>query len=982
MSDILVPGPDQPEVEFTLADHTNRLTDALALVIQIHGASVLIRKELRRQLTSYLEDADSYGVWIGKVKHLLSYPKAIFLRCSPPTEPAGGGFTPSGILRRWFKPRLHFYNGRNVHLWDTWLQGAKKATYSVPSSEVLGAFCKHRNSLGGPDPASQTDVTRIMKSRDVRYLLRIVREETVRILKERADTEHLDDYHWDDLAYDLSPSHKACFETNRSFHGPLNNLLSEGKMAAAGDKYPSRGEVVLGKCGNTTVLGNGHRRMDVFRVNTRNFHVKPDPVFQEPHGSGFRLAEKSARTNGVEFWEYLHLIYDEDIQRKESAMDKTGRHFTDAYSRWASSFNERSPFLKPEKLPCYIVNHEKPPVRGETTILHTYEVRTRGDGTLQLDGDYITVPDYLGVDGRKRWGIECVLPTGELENDLFVRDYLRHGLSDRKSILVPFPPFCTVAAVLEPLKVRLVSKGEARLYQRARVFQKAIHTAMRRMQPFRLIGETIDVCTFGPAMVDGLGTEDPSEGPQEWFNLDFSAATDGISGRLGQAIVAYLTEGLPLCGGHAVRSAFGYHTIDYPSVVLTDDEYAELPASVLAMEERPEVPDPRGVFPSDGSSPPTEDPDCPGRWLGDAPLFCSPCDERGKPLPPGKTGDHMLCSVQPFTQTNGQLMGSVVSFPILCLINAICYMKVARLSESKRSLTARELLDRVRINGDDICFRHPIRDWEAAREIYGRVGLRFSDGKCYHHPTYVQLNSRSYNIRLCDTLPEKPLSIKIFRYFNVGLFYGQHKVQKQTGESETASHSEGRCSVLNEILWGAPGRYACEILAAYIGRFSSEIKEETKIKVNGRYASRNLFLPCSLGGMGIERPSGFHSVVTEAQRSLIASLIDNRPSGSVLDTSYPARGYVPSPPIILRGKKTESHAISTLKIATYWSKRMVSKRFAHNTPLLSFSSEAPVASGLVCSAMELATLRLIAPLDGVEGSFDPLYYLAASCDGA
>jgi len=89
-------------------------------------------------------------------------------------------------------------------------------------------------------------------------------------------------------------------------------------------------------------------------------------------------------------------------------------------------------------------------------------------------------------------------------------------------------------------------------------------------------------------------------------------------------------------------------------------------------------------------------------------------------------------------QANGQLMGSPVSFPILCLINAA----LTRLSKElglgrKLRLTDMALL----INGDDVGFVSDHITYEIWKKITAMGGLQFSVGKNFTSPEFLVLNS-------------------------------------------------------------------------------------------------------------------------------------------------------------------------------------------------------------------------------------------------
>jgi hypothetical protein len=96
-------------------------------------------------------------------------------------------------------------------------------------------------------------------------------------------------------------------------------------------------------------------------------------------------------------------------------------------------------------------------------------------------------------------------------------------------------------------------------------------------------------------------------------------------------------------------------------------------------------------------------------------------------------------------------MGSVLSFPFLCLANFFAY--IMALPDRDRILRSRSLMDRlpVLLNGDDILFR-------AHQELYSRwevetlaVGFTKSVGKNFRHPRFFTVNSVPIEYRRAPT---------------------------------------------------------------------------------------------------------------------------------------------------------------------------------------------------------------------------------------
>jgi hypothetical protein len=86
--------------------------------------------------------------------------------------------------------------------------------------------------------------------------------------------------------------------------------------------------------------------------------------------------------------------------------------------------------------------------------------------------------------------------------------------------------------------------------------------------------------------------------------------------------------------------------------------------------------------------------------------------------------------LEPVLQESGQLMGSLLSFPLLCLLND-CTASFAGVSPEK-----------YLINGDDILMRAPAEVYPLWKEKVRNFGLDLSAGKNYIHPRYGTVNSQ------------------------------------------------------------------------------------------------------------------------------------------------------------------------------------------------------------------------------------------------
>lgn len=434
------------------------------------------------------------------------------------------------------------------------------------------------------------------------------------------------------------------------------------------------------------------------------------------------------------------------------------------------------------------------------------------------------------------------------------------------------PLDCMIQGIVEPLKVRVISKGPALPYYSQKPLQKAMHAAIRHMPCFRLTGQTFD-----PTMlIDLKASVEPG---CEWLSIDYSAATDGLSWSYSGRILQEVVGKLSLIDQMRAFSVLGPHNIHYPK-------------------------------------------DC---------------------VPPG-------------LQQNGQLMGSPLSFPILCLANLGVYLLANHERFSALGWDEDQILSHVLCNGDDMLYAAPHAIWDRHVQIGRSVGLAMSPGKAYTHTVYSNINSVSCHFDLND---EKSTPWQV-NFLNTGLYFGQHKVlskkknlvgktsmsledwkeakaearlrkqqvlddlvsvkidilpeslvDREVQMSEQLLESvdrarrgepeegENLCSVINLLLAGClPGK-ECQILGSFLELHKKTIEQECRTVVGvgrGRkrfhLITRNLFLPISRGGMGVVAPIGWKFEVTANQR-MFSYLLESMNRIPFVPSCCPLPGFEP-----------------------------------------------------------------------------------------
>lgn len=258
-----------------------------------------------------------------------------------------------------------------------------------------------------------------------------------------------------------------------------------------------------------------------------------------------------------------------------------------------------------------------------------------------------------------------------------------------------------VCAVLEPLKVRLITKGESWPYYFSRFYQKFLWRYLQRFPQFSLTGRVLQENDLYE-MLEREKTLDLNfqNDPDSFFvSGDYSNATDNLN--------LYFT-----------RETFE----------------ASLRKAGLSSEQMNIL---RSVI-------------------------------YEQLLTYSSEKDPLTGEFQQFRQRNGQLMGSTLSFPILCIVNLVCYWKALERYLSDRAgvqirVKIKDLP--VLVNGDDIGFRANSRFYHYWIEEISHAGFELSLGKNYCSRNYLTINSRMFYFSMKGKIPD----FEEVGYLNVGL---------------------------------------------------------------------------------------------------------------------------------------------------------------------------------------------------------------------
>lgn len=493
-------------------------------------------------------------------------------------------------------------------------------------------------------------------------------------------------------------------------------------------------------------------------------------------------------------------------------------------------FRDSCPEVYPPGYPEYDpkVNKDKRPdaaflwkMRSKPYVLGRNEEEypvVRGISECTLRDDGVSIPSYdepsvttggrasVVCDGYSNPKIEVVdeysHPKFQASWDkMIVDESIRYatpktkGKGKKKRKKFPAVRYCTV---VEPLKVRGITIGPAFNSYGVKWFQKALFKGLRKLPCFPSMRGQVDATHIQELLWYGRSLGDTPV----FGSSDFSGATDGISHRFTHRILTFLVSLIPE---------------PHRSIILNDNECHRIQYGVQPLV-------------SESGNYILADEGWPGRLTLDI-------EVDGKEY---KVKGEVVSSVQ----RDGNLMGQLTSFPLLCLANLAAHLKTV--GEFSPDLSTHDALKTVIINGDDR-LAYTSCDFEKAFwKNANAIGLFESVGKSYTHPKYANINSQAYWF--------DGNHVSRIRVPNLGLLYGQKKV---AGEIFNPAYCAG------EFASTLPYKTATAFFKRYISLHKDLLAETCR--------GRNLFLPCHLGGMGQRPPDGWSWSISNRQ-AMIASL--------------------------------------------------------------------------------------------------------------
>jgi hypothetical protein len=197
-------------------------------------------------------------------------------------------------------------------------------------------------------------------------------------------------------------------------------------------------------------------------------------------------------------------------------------------------------------------------------------------------------------------------------------------------------------------------------------------------------------------------------------------------------------------------------------------------------------------------------------------------------------------------QTVGQLMGSITSFPVLCIANAalsrwsleVCYGRKFQLKQTKMT-----------INGDDIAMiTRKERGYALWKQITAFAGLEESVGKTYQSSKFIQINSTNFKYdrnseRTILSSAGKPRQcpFELIKYVNMGLIHGQKRSGGMVGLDDLENPYNNIGTRYRELLRLCPHSMKEEAHDMFVSQHYNILHHTTL----------PWFIPEWLGGMGL-----------------------------------------------------------------------------------------------------------------------------------
>jgi len=287
----------------------------------------------------------------------------------------------------------------------------------------------------------------------------------------------------------------------------------------------------------------------------------------------------------------------------------------------------------------------------------------------------------------------------------------------------------------ENLKVRGITKGSAEFFHPSQSFQKDLLKYIQKYEAFSLTASPLDDSSLLFHNLLKKESDLGIKGFDQWVSGDYKAATDKLNITLTKL---------------TFEQCLKYFNVE--------EKYSQLLRSVLYEQTV--------TYPPEYTQALIDSTELVGKVFK-AKYSQRTCPVTGKLIPATKK-DIALSKSLSVIQENGQLMGSTQSFPVLCIINYLCYWGALE-EYLERTINPKDLP--CLVNGDDILFRTDKHLYQVWLKWIKRAGFVLSVGKNYVHSSLFTINSSLYYYRF----HEGHHLFQAIPYYNCGLLFDMSK---------------------------------------------------------------------------------------------------------------------------------------------------------------------------------------------------------------
>lgn len=827
-------------------------------------------------------------------KFLCAYPLARFCRNVPPDAPKEClTFPMSGDFRRWFRARMGKYSRINSHLFMSWFQ-VKRAALPASNTIIDENLVKHRARMAAPDSSTSAAVSECLNG--IAPLLNQIRKKlTKRFITgypiRTVDGQVLPARRPEDLFAMLKgkASQSAAYNSTRNDGGQAGELA--GKI---GQKF--------------------------YQTYNHTLDTWYDPPVTSQGDLNFLPGQPIKET--AEFVEPLDNVASDLVSMNDSIGDRSGLTTVLQAVRTDHFASQRfARVVDPRLVSTGLLTND---IDFTTPFFSDNEHnREYFAGSIYFEG--AEAEEAIAADQRhaehSRFHDNSIYRSNHFENEVL---YVDGEPCLRARVAVVVEPLKVRTVTAGSAAHYYLSSLFQRPYHDILREMPCFRLIGRKASPT----DIMDIQIERPERDDDYGEGSDYEfmgsylsTPRVWYSADYEASTDLLSRFYSSTV---FQETIPFAGVFRLlrplfRMAFKAHVVTYPKVTLASavisiEQWETLRSQVkkgsskaakAALQRRQDdvkrLVLPKGenlisekldenlklwngsvlhtFFGDDLSEILYEEPSALPVPLDSLVGYRTRVEEPKYEIRQNRNGSYYrqlvggVCYLEiyralpPVLQNNAQLMGSKLSFILLCLCNAGLYLAVRKRTDTRLGIkwTERRMkfwLLMVLINGDDLLTQFTQQEIEDFLEIGKVIGLRMSVGKVYQHERYANINSTSYDCPIVGG------TAKCVPYLNTGLFFGQNKVMSRVGGIEELTEEERTFGpaphvvVMDEVLDGAlPGKQA-DLLKAYLEFHKSVLQRESR--------GRNLFVARSFGGWGCRAPVGWEFHITPTQQNEIA----------------------------------------------------------------------------------------------------------------